>query len=317
MATVHPIRRLTEVLSLTALLAAALTACGGNDDEDAPAPVAVAVPVFPTAAMGQVTALGIALFEPGTYTVSGCLPESSTTPLQRKIRFNADGSVEWLNAAAADAVLFSYTPSGSERDDRTLYYFRPDNWGANLVRYDASTGLVASYIRTSPTAVNVVYANNTVSENCAAAFNPTLRISSAIVAARVGSAVALNGTSGLSGGPLILDEVSFASINVNTAGAITTQTSEPGSGPVAWGHWLTTANTSNSTYYEERYSTVNAPGMASGTPANPTAYAYMRHPSLQGQRSGSAPGTLTSVAFGVARNTSGSGAPVGFYLSGN
>lgn len=305
-------RRRTPLLSLTGLLVASLTACGGDSDD-----VVEATPVFPSAAFGQVTALSTGLIEPGTYTVAGCVAENSTTPLQRKIRFNDDGSVQWLNAASADAVLYTYTPSATERDDRSLYYFRPNNWGAQMVRYDATSGAIASYVRTGPTAVNVLYANNTVSENCVAAFNPTLRISSAGVAARLGSAAARNGSAGMSSGAINLDGVSFTSINVSTAGAISTQTSEPGSSVVAWGNWLATTNNSFDNYYEERYFARNASNTSAGNPANPIAYAYLRHPTLQGQSAGSAPGTLRSVAFGLSRDTTGSGAATVLYTSNN
>ena len=308
-------RCLSPILSITTLTVAALTACGGDSGENDP--TAAATPVFPSAAFGQVTALATGLIEPGTYTVTGCVPESSTTPLQRKIRFNEDGSVQWLNAAAADAVLFTYTPSATERDDRSLYYFRPNNWGAQMVRYDATSGATASYVRTGPAAVNVVYANSTVSENCAAPFNPTLRISSTGVAARLGSAAARNGSTGMSSGAVNLDGVSFTSITVSAAGAISTQTSEPGSSVVAWGNWLATTNTSFDNYYEERYLARNATSAPSGNPANPIAYVYLRHPTLQGQGAGSAPGTLRSVGFGLARNTTGSGAATVLYLADN
>ena len=308
--------RLTPFISLTTVMVAALTACGGNSDDDASTP-AVAAPVFPSAGFGQVTALASGLIEPGTYVVSGCVPETSTTPLQRKIRINTDGSVQWLNAAAADAVLYTYTPSASERDDRSVYYFRPNNWGAQMVRFDATSGAIASSIRTGPNAVNVTYANNTVSENCTAPFAPTLNISSAGVAARLGSAAALNGSTGFNSGAINLDAVSFTSININAAGAITTQTSEPGSSVVAWGNWLASTNDSFDNYFEERYLARNAASAPSGTPANPVAWAYMRHPTLQGQGAGSTPGTLRSVAFGIARNTTGSGAATVLYSGSN
>ncbi len=317
MATTLRTHRLSPLISLTTVMVAALTACGGNSDDDEAGTPPVAAPVFPSAGFGQVTALATGLIEPGTYVVSGCVAETSTTPLQRKIRFNTDGSVQWLNAAAADAVLYTYTPSASERDDRSLYYFRPNNWGAQMIRYDANTGAIASYIRTGPNAVNVLYANNTVSENCPAPFAPTLNISSAGVAARLGSAAALNGSTGFSNGAINLDAVSFTSININAAGAITTQTSEPGSSMVAWGNWLATANDSFDNYFEERYLTRNAGNTAAGTPANPMAWAYMRHPTLQGQSAGSAPGTLRSVGFGIARNTTGSGAATVLYNGSN
>lgn len=316
MATTLRTHRVSPLISLTTVMVAALTACGGSSDDDA-GTATVTAPVFPSAGFGQITALATGLIEPGTYVVAGCVPESSTTPLQRKIRFNTDGSVQWLNAAAADAVLYTYTPSTSERDDRSLYYFRPNNWGAQMIRYDANTGVIASYIRTGPNAVNVVYANNTVAENCPAPFAPTLSISNAGVAARLGSVAALNGSTGFSSGALNLDAVSFTSININAAGTITTQTSEPGSSVVAWGNWLASTNDSFDNYFEERYLTRNAGNTTAGTPANPAAWAYMRHPTLQGQGAGSTPGTLRSVGFGIARNTTGNGAATVLYSGSN
>jgi hypothetical protein len=316
MASTLRTNRLTPFISLTTVMVAALTACGGNSGDDTTTPT-VAAPVFPSAGFGQITALATGLIEPGTYVVAGCVPEGSTSPLQRKIRFNTDGSVQWLNAAAADAVLYTYTPSVSERDDRSLYYFRPNNWSAQMIRYDATSGAIASYFRTSPAAVNVVYANNTVAENCPAPFTPTLNISSAGVAARLGSAAALNGSTGFNSGAINLDAVSFTSININAAGAITTQTSEPGSSVVAWGSWLATTNDSFDNYFEERYLTRNAGNTAAGTPANPAAWSYLRHPTLQGQGAGSTPGTLRSVGFGIARNTTGSGAATVLYNGSN
>ena len=115
MASTLRTNRLTPFISLTTVMVAALSACGGNSGDDTTTPT-VAAPVFPSAGFGQITALATGLIEPGTYVVAGCVPEGSTSPLQRKIRFNTDGSVQWLNAAAADAVLYTYTPSASERD---------------------------------------------------------------------------------------------------------------------------------------------------------------------------------------------------------
>lgn len=316
MASTLRTNRLTPFISLTTVMVAALSACGGSSEDDAGTPT-VAAPVFPSAGFGQITALATGLIEPGTYVVAGCVPETSTTPLQRKIRFNTDGSVQWLNAAAADAVLFSYTPSASERDVRDMYYFRPNNWSAQMIRYDATTGGLASYIRTTPTIVNVRYANNTVAENCVASFAPTLNISSAGVAARLGSAAALNGSTGFSSGAINLDGVSFNSISVNSAGAIASQTSEPGSSAVAWGNWLATTNENSDNYYQEAYFSANAGNTDAGTPANPEAWVYVRHPTLQGQRAGDTPGTLRSVGFGIARNTTGSGAATVLYNGGN
>jgi hypothetical protein len=307
MATAFPTHRLTEIITVTAIAACALTACGGDTDL-----VAADPPVFPEGVMGQVTALPTGLIAPGTYPVAGCVQAGGSTTLQRKIRFDADGSVHWLDAANADAVLFTLAPSVTAQEDRSLYYFRPDNWGANLIHFEPGSGDNRAYVQSGPNAVNVFSAAGNLQENCRAAFNPVLRIDSAGIAARLGSAAALNGQGGLVGGPIDLIGVRYTSIGIGVSGAITTQTAEPGSSPFVWGDWLAMVNAPSDNYYEERYLSRNNPGAASGTPANPAVFAYARHPTLQGQQSGSAPGVLTSVGWGIARNVSGTGPAVGF-----
>lgn len=290
---------------LTPLLAALLAACGGGDDD----PTAT----VPTGPMGQVTALASGLIQPGTYSVTGCVATGSTLALQRKLRINADGSLQWLNAANNDAVLFSMLPTSTERERRILYYFQPDNWGLTFIKYDLATGANTAYVVSGATGVRVLYNTSTL-EECGAAFTPTLSISNASVAARLGSAVALNGSAGLVAGPVTANGVNFTSVGITTAGAITTQTAEPGSSPVAWGPWLTTAATSAPGYYEEQFTSNATSPATSGTPANPRIAAYLGHPTLRGQQSGAAPGTLTPVGFGITRNTSGSGPAVGLDL---
>lgn len=109
--------------------------------------------------------------------------------------------------------------------------------------------MVSAYVTTGPNAVHILYSNNAVQEDCAAAFSTPLLITNAPIAARLGSAVVLkvvngtNGTNGQTGGPLEMDGVSCASISVTTAGAVNTHTAEPGSSPVSWGLWLTTSGT--------------------------------------------------------------------------
>ena len=122
--------------------------------------------------MGQVTALPTGLIAPGTYPVAGCVQAGGSTTLQRKIRFDADGSVHWLDAANADAVLFTLAPSDTAQEDRSLYYFRPDNWGANLIHFEPGTGDNRAYVQSGPNAVNVFSAAGNLQENCPAAFNP-------------------------------------------------------------------------------------------------------------------------------------------------
>lgn len=291
----HP-RRLVVI---TPLLAALLAACGGGDDD---------IAAVPTGPMGQVTALASGLIQPGTYSVTGCVAQGSTVALQRKLRIDADGSLQWLNAASSDAVLFSLVPTSTERERRVLYYFQPNNWGLSLAKYDTASGANTAYVVSGASGVRVLY-NGTL-EECVAAFSPTLSISNASIAARLGSAVALNGSTGLVAGAVTANSVNYTSIGITTAGAITTQTAEPGSAPVAWGNWLTTAATSAPGYYEEQFTSNLAAPATSGTAANPRVAAYFGHPTLRGQQSGSAPGTLTNVGFGITRNTSGSGPAV-------
>ena len=305
MLTTRTPRRPRGHLVATPLFAALLAACGGGGDDPAAS--------VPTGPMGQVTALASGLIQPGTYNVSGCVATGSTLALQRKLRINADGSLQWLNAANSDAVLFSLVPSSTDRERRVLYYFQPTNWGLSFAKYDSASGANTAYVVSGAGGVQVLYSNG-VQEACVAPFAPTLAISHASVAARLGSAVALNGAAGLVAGPLTANGVSYTSIGVSAAGAVTTQTAEPGSAPVAWGNWLTTAATSAPSYYEEQFISNLAPPALSGTAANPRIAAYLGHPTLRGQQNGSAPGTLTPVGFGITRNTSGSGPAVGVDL---
>jgi hypothetical protein len=305
-----PTHRLFETAILPTLVAVLVSGCGGGDP-------AVALPEAPQGVMGKVTGLPNGVMEPGTYTVAGCVAAGSGTALQRKLRVSVDGSLEWLNAASGDAVLFTLAPSSADREERILYYFQPNNWGSNVAKYDTTTGAVSSYVITGPTAVHVLYNNALTQEDCAGVFSPTQQVTNASIAARLGSAVALNGTNGLTGGPLNMNGVSFTSISVTTAGAVTTHTAEPGSSPVGWGSWLTTSSTTAPSYYEEHFTSRFAAPATSGTPGNPTVAAYVGHPSLRGQQTGSAPGTLSNVGFGFSRNVTGSGAPVVLELPGS
>ncbi len=301
----HP-RHPLSLLLVTPLLAALLAACGGGDDDPAA--------TVPTGPMGQVTALASGLIQPGTYSVAGCVTNGSTVALQRKLRIQADGNLQWLNAANGDAVLFSLVPTSTEDERRVLYYFQPDNWGLTFAKYDSATGANTAYLIVNAAGgVRALY-NNGAQETCASPFAPTLAISNASVAARLGSAVALNGAAGLVAGPVTANGVNYTSVGVTTVGAVTTQTAEPGSSPVAWGNWLTTAATSAPSYYEEQFTSNATRPASSGTPANPRIAAYLSHPTLRGQQNGAAPGTLTPVGFGIARNNSGSGPAVGLSL---
>ena len=241
-----PTHRLFETAIFPTLVAVLVSACGGGDP-------AVALPEAPLGVMGKVTGLPNGVMEPGTYTVAGCVAAGTSTAVQRKLRVNVDGSLEWLNAASGDAVLFTLAPSSADREERILYYFQPNNWGSNVAKYNTTTGAVSSYVISGPTAVHVLYNNALTQEDCAGVFSPTLQVTNAGIAARLGSAVALNGTNGLTGGPLSMNGVSFTSISVTTAGAVTTHTAEPGSSPVGWGSWLTTAATTAPSYYEEHF----------------------------------------------------------------
>jgi hypothetical protein len=101
-----------------------------------------------------------------------------------------------------------------------------------------------------------------------------LQVTNTSIAARLGSAVALNGTNGLTGGPLNMNGVSYTTISITTPGAVTTHTAEPGSSPVAWGNWLTTSSTTAPSDYEEHFTSRFAAPAISGTPGNPTVAAY-------------------------------------------
>lgn len=288
-------------LALSALACAALTACGGGgDDNPTPAIAYLEGPV------GQVVALAPEILSSGTYPVSDCTDQNNQS-VNRKLRLNSDGSVQWLNATN-DAVLAQFTPSTSARQYREIHVMAG---GAFSYYVEEQSGVApapsAATVSFEITPNNIdVTGPNGLTEQCGApmrvlaaparanaAATPVvsipLVISDVIVARRLASAVQSTGV-GINGQLSRTESVSTGMPpavtvydvlrSVSGSGAISSQvnTSTTTNPPVAWGNWidalLAAATGSSGGYYEEWDAT------AAGGLANAVIRAQAEHPSL-------------------------------------
>jgi hypothetical protein len=297
------------LLTLTVTALAALSACGGGSDDN----TAATGPAPLTGPAGQLVAMGPDLLASGTYTVVGCI-NGSGQAVSRKVRLNDDGSLQWLDAANNDAVLASYTPGSTVRDQRFFALNAGGNYWlsaaiytdgtltgprpSSAVRAQAAVGsiplpTVNFNIRNDRVTVNT---NTGLSDYCSAdnLSNPATTnvvsipvvLNDAIVARRLASAIALNNNNqALSTSETVNytdSNDSAASMVVGRTVATNGQVSSTVNGTTtAWGDWIAAVKAAPARgmgSYTESWYASNASGSAS--PGNPQVGAELVHPTL-------------------------------------
>ncbi len=304
-------------------LALALSACGGGGD-DAPGRTALTGPA------GEVVAMGPDLLASGTYPVSNCT-DIDGTAISRKIRLNDDGSLQWLDASANDAVLASYTPSSTGNDYRRFTLTAPDDYQLEATRYRAvdadgtSREVVVSFELRS-TRVTVTWSAQSRIERCGnsvrlssapgrvqaqrdSVITPVVTIpvtlTDAIAARRIGSAVSLNNQLGGISDTGTLSYISGPSASttqqvrrsITNSGQISLQLDN--NAAVGWGDWIAAiraANATNEGYYQETWDASAVGDQRTGIPSNPQVILSIGHPSLTY-------GNGSQATIELARNT--------------
>jgi hypothetical protein len=322
---------MTRPLLLTALSTTLLAACGGGDDAPATPPPE---PIVLTSGLwGKVTATHVGILRPGTYTLSGCQDGATGATLQRKLRLGADGRMELLDAANADAVLLSLVPNNTEHQNRSASVQR--NGSADTAN---SYGISHQRIRYTPgftyggalqvngkgntlTQVSVQRDNSTSpslgDETCLVRANgaPVATIemvfSTAFAREKLASLVALNGAP-ITASPYPWFAARYESVAIAADGEVTTQTAS-GAPLTPWGtNWVENFSADKGQWYES-WNSSNDPTLERNTPANPSVQVQFQHASLLIDYAGFGP---VAQAVTLRRNTDGSGAPVQLF-SGN
>lgn len=302
----NPSRTLSVIA--TAAAVATLSACGGGDDNAPNGAAPLSGPV------GQLVAMGPDLLASGTYTVVGCV-DTNQQPVSRKIRLNDNGSLQWLDASNNDAVLVSYTPGNTVRDQRFFTLSAGgDYWLSAAIYVDRVDGAPTAAPRAAPRAQAVVIepseasvnfnirahrvevnTNTGINDYCLARnlSNPSsdnvvtipVVLNDAIAARRLASAIALNNNNQALTTTESIDYTdssdSRATMSVSRTVATNGQISSTVDGTTtAWGNWIaaTVANANSNGSYSESWYARNATGTRS--PSNPQVYAELAHPTL-------------------------------------
>lgn len=276
------------------LLCATLAACGGGggDDSAADSPP----PPLPSGVFGKVTGTHAGLLLPGTYTLANCRLVESGAAVPRKLRLGADGSMAWLDAAQADAVLLSLVPSDSEYQSRIASVQRSgsrdteNGYGISFERIVhspvfASDGFVqvnGTGARLGGVQVRYRIGGTEIAEQCNASdtvdrvATVPMRFSTAIAHEKMASLVALNGGT-LAAAPYSYYGAPYTSVAFAADGSITTQAANA-AGPTPWGNAWVEGFVFDSGLYREQFNGIAESG--AGSPANPAVQVTLQHPTL-------------------------------------